>query len=82
MTTTEHKSLPPLDGETVVQVEGLVNEVIDLNLGVRRLLDCDLEQIPTTGQVLTKEIDRRLSRIINLLDDEDEDKPPLKAVKS
>ncbi len=80
MTTTEHKSLPALDGETVVQVEGLVNEVIDLNLGVRRLLDCDLEQIPTVGQVLTKEIDTRLDRIITLLDSEEKDGTPLKAV--
>ncbi len=72
--------MPALDGETVVQVEGLVNEVVDLNLGVRRLLDCDLEQIPTVGQVLTMEIDLRLDRIITLLDSEEKDGTPLKAV--
>ncbi len=46
-----------------------------------RLLDCELEQIPTTGQVLTFEIDRRLARLVNLLNGETEDKPPVKAVK-
>ena len=48
---------------------------------VRRLLDCELEQIPTTGQVLTFEIDRRLVQLINLLDGKDEDRRPLKVVK-
>lgn len=65
--------LPPLDGETAVRVEELANQIVDLNQGVRRLLDCDLEEIPTTGQVLTSEIDRRLVRLINLLDDRDEE---------
>ncbi len=80
-TATKDNGLPPLDGNTVCQIEELANEVIDLNQGVRRLLDCDLEQIPTTGQVLTSEIDRRLVQLINLLDGKDEDRPPLKAVK-
>ncbi len=80
-TATKDNGLPPLDGNTVCQIEDLANEVIDLNQGVRRLLDCDLEQIPTTGQVLTSEIDRRLARLVNLLNGEDEDKPPLKAVE-
>ncbi len=69
-TATKDDSLPPLDGETVVRIEELANEVIDLNQGIRRLLDCDLEEIPTTGRVLTFEIDRRLAKLINLLDGE------------
>ncbi len=73
MTGTKDNGLQPLDGESVVRIEELANEAIDLNQGVRRLLDCDLEQIPTTGQVLTAEIDRRLARLINLLDDRDEE---------
>ena len=72
-TATKDDSLPPLDGETAVRVEELANEVIDLNQGVRRLLDCDLEEIPTAGKVLTHEIDKRLVRLINLLDGKDED---------
>ena len=56
MTATKARELPPLDGETVVGVEQLVNEAIDLNLAVRRLLDCDLEEIPTAGQVLTRKL--------------------------
>ncbi len=78
---TATKGMPPLDGDIVVRVEELANEVIDLNQGVRRLLDCDLEEIPTTGKVLTFEIDRRLVRLINLLDGKDEDRRPFKAVK-
>ena len=54
---------------------------LDLNQGVRRLLDCDLEEIPTTVRVLTFEIDKRLARPVNLLNGEDEDKPPVKAVQ-
>ncbi len=81
MTDTKDSGLRPLDGDTAIRVEELANEVIDLNQGVRRLLDCDLEQIPTTGQVLTFEIDRRLARLVNLLNGEDEEKPPLKAVE-
>ena len=34
-----------------------------------------------TGQVLTSEIDKRLARLINLLNGEDEDKLPPEAVK-
>ena len=73
MTDTKDSGLQPLDGDTVVQIEELANQVIDLNQGVRRLLDCDLEEIPTTGRVLTSEIDRRLARLINLLDGENEE---------
>ncbi len=81
MTDTKDIGLQPLDGELVLRVEELANEVIDLNQGVRRLLDCDLEEIPTTGKVLTFEIDKRLVRLINLLDGKDEDRRPLKAVE-
>ncbi len=81
MTGTKDNGLQPLDGDTACQIEELANEVIDLNQGVRRLLDCDLEEIPTTGPVLTSAIDRRLARLVNLLNGEDEDKPPLKAVE-
>ncbi len=81
MTDTKDNGLPPLDGDTLCQIEELANEVIDLNQGVRRLLDCDLEEIPTTGRVLTFEIDKRLARLVNLLNGEDEEKPPLKAVE-
>ena len=80
-TVKKDSGLQPLDGDTVCQIEELANEAIDLNQGVRRLLDCDLEEIPTTGQVLTSEIDRRLARLINLLDGENEDEPPLKVLK-
>ena len=80
-TVKKDSGLRPLDGDTVCQIEELANEVIDLNQGVRRLLDCDLEEIPTTGQVLTSEIDKRLARLVNLLNGEDEDKPPVKAVQ-
>lgn len=73
VTATNDNGLPPLDGETAVRIEELANEAIDLNQGVRRLLDCELEQIPTTGKVLTREIDNRLARLINLLDGEDEE---------
>ena len=78
---TGTKDNGPLDGDTAIRVEELANEVIDLNQGVRRLLDCDLEEIPTTGRVLTFEIDKRLARLVNLLNGEDEDKPPVKAVQ-
>ncbi len=81
MTDTEDNGLQPLDGDTACQIEELANEVIDLNQGVRRLLDCELEQIPTTGHVLTFEIDKRLAQLINLLDGKDEDRRPLKAVE-
>ena len=81
MTDTKDNGLPPLDGDTLCQIEELANEVIDLNQGVRRLLGCDLEEIPTTGQVLTSEIDKRLARLVNLLNGEDEDKSSLKAVE-
>ncbi len=80
MTGTKENGLPPLDGDTTIRIEELANQVIDLNQGVRRLLDCDLDEIPTTGRVLTFEIDRRLARLVNLLNGEDEDEPPLKAV--
>ncbi len=80
-TATKDSGLRPLDGDTVCQIQELANEVIDLNQGVRRLLDCELEQIPTTGQVLTFEIDKRLARLVNLLNDKPEDKPPLEAAK-
>lgn len=69
-TATKDDGLPPLDGETVVRIEELANEAIDLNQGIRRLLDHDLKEIPTTGEVLTFEIDRRLAKLINLLDGE------------
>ncbi len=81
MTGTKDNGLPPLDGDAVCQIEELANEVIDLNQGVRRLLDCDLEEISTTGRVLTFEIDRRLARLVNLLNGETEDMPPLEAAK-
>ncbi len=81
MTGTKENGLPPLDGDTTIRIEELANQVIDLNQGVRRLLDCDLEEIPTTGRVLTFEIDRRLARLVNLLNGEDEDKPLLKAAE-
>ena len=73
MTDAKDSGLQPLDGETVIRIEELANEVIDLNQGVRRLLDCDLEEIPTTGQVLTSEIDKRLARLVNLLNGETEE---------
>ncbi len=75
MTDTKNKPPPPLDGDTVCRIEELANEAIDLNQGVRRLLDCALDEIPTAGKVLTSEIDTRLARLLNLLDD----KPPLEA---
>ena len=81
MTDPKDNGLQPLDVATVVRIEELANEVIDLNQGVRRLLDCDLEEIPTTGKVLTLEIDKRLVQLINLLDGLDENRQPLKAVK-
>jgi hypothetical protein len=73
---------PPVDQITVDHVLALANEIADLNLAMRHLLGCDIKDMPTAGEVLTKQIDNRLAELIQTLEDQDEDKPPLKTVES
>ena len=80
--TEERTGRPPVDQITIDHVEALANEAIDLNLAMKRLLGCcDLNDIPTAWRVLTGQIDNRLAELVRTLEDQDEDKPPLKAVE-
>ncbi len=69
----------PVNQLAVDHVAALASEVIDLNLALRHLLG-NLDDLPTAGEVLTGEIDKRLAEMVRTLLDEDDDKPPLKAV--
>ena len=80
MSAAKATGRPPVDQITIDHVSALANEAIDLNLAMRHLLDCDLKDMPTAGKVLTGQIDKRLAELVRTLEDEDEDKPPLKAV--
>ena len=79
MSAAKTTSRPPVDQITVDHVLALANEIINLNLAMRHLLGCDIKDMPTAGEVLTKQIDNRLAELIQTLLGEDEDSPPLKA---
>ena len=78
--TEEHTGRPPVNQITINRVAALASEVIDLNSALSRLLG-SLDELPTAGEVLTGQIDKRLAEIVRTLEDQDEDKPPLKAVE-
>ena len=82
MTSATANRTSPVDQITIDHVLALANEIVDLNLAVRHLLASEIEDLPIPGEVLTAGIDQRLDQIITLLDSEEKDDTPLKAVEN
>ena len=79
MTDSTANRTPPVNQLAVEHAAALASEVIDLNLALRHLLG-NLDDLATAGEVLIGQIDKRLAEMLQTLQDEDDDNPPLKAV--